>query len=161
MHRVLHGANLETFGIGRRGHLTAIIRHMAKTVLRPGQAYQTLGRALIENTLPDRAVKHAARVRVVAEQKRDIGNQRIGHKITNRPGGCGNEVDSAELGALGHLTLATQLKVGEELDLVTATHALSNRLLHINGAHTVMRFYLKAKPELEHRLRLRCTRDSQ
>jgi hypothetical protein len=138
--------------------LAPAVGHVAEAVLGPGEADQPLGRALVEDRLADRTVEHGAGVLVVAEQEGDVGDQRVGHEVADRAGRGHHQVDRAELRALGHLALAAELEVREQLELVAAAHALGDQLLHVLRAGAVMGLRRETESEAQRGLGRGCGR---
>ena len=112
---------------------------MAEAVLAPGQRDDALGRELLQHVLADRAVEHRARVRVVAEQERDVEDRDLGHEVRHRAGRGHRQVERAELQRLDRLALGAERAGVEVLDLVAAVGALLDLAREGVDRHAVVR----------------------
>ncbi|MPN30977.1 hypothetical protein SDC9_178448 [bioreactor metagenome] len=108
VHRVLHGAHLQALEVFGAFDVALAVGHVAETVLRPGQGLEALGVELGEQFLPNGAVQHGARMRLVAEQKGHVQNLGFGHEVGYRAAGAEGQLLRAELHGLDGFALAAQ-----------------------------------------------------
>ena len=90
-------------------------------------ATRPLARKFLQQVLADRAIEHGPRMRVVAEQERDVEDRDLGHEVRHRAGRGEGEVERAELHAFDRLALGAERAGVEVLDLVAAA-ACASRL---------------------------------
>jgi len=108
--RTSSGLTTHVFGLD---HGAARIGHVAEAVFGPRQGDQAPRRETGEQLLTDRAVEHAARMRVVAKQERNVDDAHLGHEVGHRAGRGVGGVERAQLHALD----AGALVAGVGLDL--------------------------------------------
>ena len=96
---------------------------MAETILAPRQCDESLGRKAGEEVLSDRSVEYLARVLGIAEEERDVGEQRVGDEVADRPGRGEDEVEAAILSVGDELAFAAECSGRENQDLVPTVGA--------------------------------------
>ena len=126
MHRVFHGAHFQTLDIFRAVDGTLAVGHVAHAVLAPGQRLESLGVKLGQQFLADGAVQHGACMGLVTEQKRDVQNLGLWHKVGHRAGRRKCQRLRAQLHRLNRFTLTTERARVKSLNLVTARRAFFN-----------------------------------
>ena len=153
MDRVLHRPHLEALEVLGHVDRTLAVGHVAESVLGPGEPDHALRRKFLQHLLADRTVEHGARVRVVAEQERDVEDRDLGHEVRQRPRRGQRQVERAELHAFDRFALGAERAGVERLDLVAAVGARFDFAREGVDRHAVVRVLRDRDVDLQRRLR--------
>ena len=140
VHLVFHGAHFQAGRIGRFDDGPFVVRHVTKAVFCPAQGNDAFAWKLAQNVLANRAVHDLAGMVIVAEQKGNVDNFDLRHKVADRASGGVHDVQRPQLNGFRHLALATERGAWEMLAFVAVLRAFFNLVAKDGGADTVMRF---------------------